>query len=333
MQGLYQTIFGRFVLTGLLMLVSMPSNGQFAPPAGQAGTTAIHADSNIFIGWAIACTIERGWVQIGTPELGKASFGTAHAALGKANLNVVSLGDGGMASLQFDYPLWDGPGADFAVFENSFNDTFLELAFVEVSSDGKHFVRFPSVSLTQTDEQVPGFGELDASLLYNLAGKYRGLYGTPFDLSELADSSGIDINHITHIRLIDVVGSIQTEYATYDVHGNIINDPWPTPFPGSGFDLDAVGVIHDSRNLSIADVTDKSIRIGPNPFFDHIRIETHSPGVKSHIEVFDSWGKLHLSRVFLGSEYYIDMTAYPTGMYLIRVRTAGHIHAKKIVKI
>lgn len=333
MQDVSRSILAFFVHTCMLVLASMQAYGQFAPPADQAGTTAMHADSSIFIGWATACNIERGWVQMGSPELGKASFGNESAAIGKANLDVVSLGDGGMASLQFEYPLWDGPGADFAVFENSFNDTFLELAFVEVSSDGEHFVRFPSVSLTQTIDQVPTFGELDATLLFNLAGKYRGLYGTPFDLAELADSSGIDINDITHIRVIDVVGSIQTEHATYDGHGNIINDPWPTPFPSSGFDLDAVGVIHDSRNLSIADAPDKSIRIGPNPFFDYIRIETNSLSGKSHIEVFDNLGQLHFSMVFHDAEYYVDMTAWPKGMYLIRVKTAGHIHAKKIVKI
>ena len=77
-----------------------------------------------------------------------------------------------------------------------------------------------------------------------IAGKFELNYGVPFDLEELADSSNIDIDEITHIRVIDVVGSINTEYASYDALGNIINDPWPTNFPSSGFDLDAVAVIH-----------------------------------------------------------------------------------------
>ena len=33
-------------------------------------------------------------------------------------------------------------------------------------------------------------------------------------------------------------------YASYDSQGNIINDPFPTPFETGGFDLDAIGVIH-----------------------------------------------------------------------------------------
>jgi hypothetical protein len=43
---------------------------------------------------------------------------------------------------------------------------------------------------------------------------------------------------------VDVVGSITPAYATYDSQGNMVNDPWPTPYSSSGFDLDAVGVIN-----------------------------------------------------------------------------------------
>ena len=46
----------------------------------------------------------------------------------------------------------------------------------------------------------------------NLAGKYRALYGTPFDLEELSDYQAINIDSITHIRVIDVVGSIKEKY-------------------------------------------------------------------------------------------------------------------------
>ena len=87
-----------------------------------------------------------------------ASFGSAASALGPADAydfgtglpstsptTVVSLGDGGSITLTFAHPLSDGTGPDLAVFENAFNDTFLELAFVEVSSDGANFVRFPAI--------------------------------------------------------------------------------------------------------------------------------------------------------------------------------------------
>ena len=54
----------------------------------------------------------------------------------------------------------------------------------------------------------------------------------------------LDVNNIRYVKVTDVVGDIDPTYATHDSLGNIINDPWPTPFTSSGFDLDAVGVIN-----------------------------------------------------------------------------------------
>jgi hypothetical protein len=187
-------------------------------------------------------------MNISNPGLGLATAGTAADALGIAQGNtsgVVSLGDGGQITLTFTGGIRNGPGADFAVFENGFSDSFLELAFVEVSSNGSDFFRFPAISLTQTSTQVGGFGSLDATNLYNLAGKYRAGFGTPFDLAELAGFSPLlDVGAVTHVRIVDVVGSINPLYASYDSLGNLVNDPWSTPFASSGFDLDAVGVLH-----------------------------------------------------------------------------------------
>jgi hypothetical protein len=245
----------------LLMVIAMWTGmvplclaGPYAPPAGEPNSTAIHKDDPNFVAWATGVTIQRGYVDINEPGLGNVSYGNDSDALGKAegdSYDVISLGDGGTATVTFEYPITDGPGYDFAVFENAFDNTFLELAFVEVSSDGNNFFRFNSVSLTPTNTQVGSFGNLDTTNLHNLAGKYRQGYGTPFDLEELADvNSLLDINFITHVRIIDVVGCIKDEYASYDSLGNKINDPWPTPFSTGGFDLDAVGVIHEKTLLA-----------------------------------------------------------------------------------
>jgi hypothetical protein len=234
-------------LLAALMHVSPVSAGPYPPAAGQPGSTAIGMDDPSLVGWATGIDVVRGPMDISNPAAGNASFGVPELALGAASgeaIDVVSLGDGGVASLTFVKPIVNGPGFDFAVFENGFGDNFLELAFVEVSSDGIHFFRFDSVSLTQTGTQVGGFDLLDPSDLDNLAGKYRQGYGTPFDLEELAGTPGLDVHHIVVVRIIDVVGSIDGNYATYDSLGNKINDPWPTAFDSSGFDLEAVGVLN-----------------------------------------------------------------------------------------
>jgi hypothetical protein len=163
---------------------------------------------------------------------------------------LVSLGDGGSITLGFSTPIANGAGADLGVFENGFASggaglAFLELATVSVSSDGVHFFEFPAVSLTQTGTQVGGSGLLDASNLYDLAGKYTTGFGTPFDLSELAGVSPfLNVNDVTEVRITDVVGSINPLYGTRDSLGNLINDPFTTPFASSGFDLTGVGVLN-----------------------------------------------------------------------------------------
>ncbi|MEX0678560.1 MAG: PEP-CTERM sorting domain-containing protein [Pirellulales bacterium] len=238
-----------------LLLISAGSSawaGPFSPPAGQPGSTAMAASDAQFVGWAVGFgSLVRGPLDIANPGGGLASFGSGGNALGPADATpsntapVVSLGDGGAITLSFARPITDGPGFDFAVFENGFADEFLELAFVEVSTNGTDFVRFPAISLTQTATQVGGFGTLDATDLHNLAGKYRAGYGTPFDLSEVAGlSATVNAADVNFVRLVDVVGSINPALGTQDSLGNPMNDPYPTAFSSGGFDLDAVGVIH-----------------------------------------------------------------------------------------
>lgn len=241
---------------------------QFPPPAGQDGSTAIPVDSEDFVAWGMECMVTRGLQSLEDPDLGYADSGSDSLALGIADNQTISLGDGGQAILTFAKPIRNGAGWDFAVFENGFDDTFLELAFVEVSSDGLNFFRFPATSLTDTTANIGTFGLLDATKIDNLAGKYRLLQGTPFDLEQLADIPELDVEHITHVKIIDVVGSMDDAYASRDAQGNKINDPFPTPFPQSGFDLDAIGVRYEASAdpVSVTEVDIfKHLKIYPNP--------------------------------------------------------------------
>ena len=234
-----------FALTLLAITFGVSSlyAGSFAPAAGQDGSTAISISDPAFVAWASGIELVRGPVDIKNPTGATASYGSPEAALGNTS-SVVSLGDAGYATLTFDQPITDGEGWDFAVFENSFSDTFLELAFVEVSSDGENFFRFDAVSESSQETQIGGFGAVDTTNIHNLAGKYRAGFGTPFDLAELAGTAGLDVNAITHVRVVDVIGCIDDGFCSYDSLGNKVNDPYSTPFASSGFDLAAVGVIN-----------------------------------------------------------------------------------------
>lgn len=311
----------------LILLCTAVGWAQYPPAAGLPGSTAIHADSTIFTGWASRCYVQRGFVDIQQPELGSVSYGNESDALGKADNHVVSLGDGGIAVVSFGYPICDKTGFDFAVFENSFDGHFLELAFVEVSSDSIHWFRFPAVSLTPTTEQVGTFGTLDPTKIHNLAGKYTVMYGTPFDLADIENNQNLDKQNIRFVRIIDVVGTINPAYATYDALQNIVNDPYPTPFHTGGFDLDAVGVIHSCTD-NVQSVSLTSLSVYPVPCSDYFTITP----IQEITEYFitDVNGKTLLQ----GNDIsFINVSHLQSGVYFIHIFHSSSIQTLRFVKL
>lgn len=315
------------LLATAIVLPHLSISQSFPPPAGQPGSTAIHKDSSVFVGWATTCEVVRGYQNIEDPASGYASFGDDAIATGPASgstTSVVSLGDGGTATLTFATTIVNGAGPDFAVFENGLSDTFLELGFVEVSSDGENFVRFPAISEIQTATQVGGFGSVDCRYIHNFAGKYRVGYGTPFDLEDLADSTGIDINAVTHVRIVDVVGSIDPAYATYDSQGTIVNNLHPTPFESSGFDLDAVGVIH-SGTLSLH-VKELAVSVYPNPATSVLNIQVETT---DEFSVSGISGAVILRGEISPGSNRIDVSQLESGVYLIKTLSGSCIRFVK----
>jgi hypothetical protein len=226
------------VMVGVLLLVfSTAIAGPYPPAAGQPGSTAVAMDDPDLAAWTSGWTdVEYGTDVDGTWRMPEKALGPA---TGDA-LDVVSLGRGGRITLTFAVPFGNGPGWDLAVFENAINDTFLELAFVEVSSNGSDFVRFPGISLTPAP--VSAYGSLDPTDIDGLAGKYRKGYGTPFDLEALAAMSAVadgtlDLSAVTHVRIVDIVG----DGTVLDCLGSAVYDPYPTT-GSAGFDLEAIGV-------------------------------------------------------------------------------------------
>ncbi|MBO4712172.1 hypothetical protein J5681_09720 [bacterium] len=202
----------------------------------------IDKDDEKIVAWATG--YENYTVGEGVEE----KWQTPEKALGKAvgdSFDVVVLGDGGSIVLTFDKPVTDGEGADFAVFENSFNDGFLELGTVEVSSDGEHFAAFDNYYLGV--EKIDSMGSHDASLIWGFAGKFKQGKGTMFDLADLegkpeVEDGTVDLEAITHIKIVDVIG----DGSQLDSIGDPIYDPYPTT-GSAGFDLDAVAVINQKE--------------------------------------------------------------------------------------
>ena len=313
-------------------IISFMSAAQTYPgPAGQAGSTAIYKDSSVFVAWATGCKIQRGWQDISNTSLGTTTVGDSSMALGKALSNaVVSLGDGGIATCTFAKPISNGPGFDFAIFENSIDDTFLELAFVEVSSDGINFFRFNSHSLCDTTVQTGGFGSTDTKKISNLAGKYRAGYGTPFDLMEIMPNPGINRDAVTHVRVVDVVGSISNAYARRDFFNNKINDPWPTAFPSGGFDLDAIGVINQSTLTAVDEkVEGETVFFYPSFIRPDETTVLHVTGNAQRIEIFNVEGVLVQSTK--PAESTVELVPLRPGLYFLRFQNGANFQMGKLL--
>ncbi|MEX2380710.1 MAG: T9SS type A sorting domain-containing protein [Vicingaceae bacterium] len=321
-----------FLIPFALMTLGSFAQGPYAPAAGISGTTAMHKDSSTFMAWADQCSVVRGFQDIAQPSLGLAAVGDSTSAIGQPNANgVVSLGDGGSATLSFPGVIFDGPGHDFAIFENGFSNInggdFLELAFVEVSSDGQNFFRFPAHSLTDTSQAVGSFGSVDPTQINNLAGKYLLAYGTPFDLAELNGINGLDVQNITHIRIIDVVGSLNNAHATRDTAGRKVNDPYPTAFPQSGFDLDAVGIVH-IKSVGLAEKSRaKKLNVYPNPVENELFISADLIGADWKIHRL-SGGLVASGRL---EQKQINCSNLNPGLYLLQLIQERQLYQAKLI--
>jgi hypothetical protein len=210
--------------------------------------------------------------QAGFQDPALALGGPQGAGDGQAGFHVLNLGVGGSATLTFDdgptrRSIADAPGPDFIVFENAFyaaGDTtasFAELMFVDVSTNGRDFARFPVTSLTAGP--VGAFGTIDPASVSGFAGVHpvyanvatntidpfdpAAAGGDAFDLAALrADpaaaaliaAGSLDLNDVRYVRLVDVLG----DGSLTDRDGRPIYDP--TGSGSGGADVDAVAVIN-----------------------------------------------------------------------------------------
>jgi len=309
-------------LSLIVVLQTVVVFAQYDPAGGEPGSKSVHKDDASIVAWASGAELVRGRKQINSETSGYPDVGVADAATGAFDGSIVSLGDSGYITLSFSQPIQNNHGYDFAVFENGFRVGFsyyLELAHVEVSNNGIDFVRFPSESLSDTSYQTDNFGYTEPEKLRNLSGKHQAPYGTLFDLEE------IGIDQINYIRIVDVVGSVNDSFGTRDSKGRIINDPWPTPFASSGFDLDAVAVVNGAK-LSVLSQTayskanplvSNSLRMG-----ELVKLKPEWEG--SELSCRDMNGRMLNS---FASEM-PRLTA--TGMYIVTVKKDNQLWVQKI---
>ena len=246
-----------FLLVGLLLifLTTTAWAGLYSGPTDTIHSIdpAIPSASTRFVEWANAIDPARTHFA---PRGSTAISATGYNSLGDLDASEIANGvSPGYLTVTFPTGIRNGSSADFAVFENGFtygspNGLFMDLAYVEVSSNGTDFARFPSISTNTAPVTGSGaFAGFDTSNIYNLAGKHAGGYGTPFDLADLFSdasvlSGAVDLSSIQYVKLVDIPGN----GSFLDSQSHPILDNWLTTGTG-GFDFrlpvgQGVGVIN-----------------------------------------------------------------------------------------
>lgn len=231
----------------------------FVGPDGDGFRTESNRLNPLFVAWVSRVVdyapgpgVDAAWTDTALVEGPATADQFDIASLGELDAAALDAGTPpGRITVAFPFDLVDGPGPDFAVFENGFAG-FMELAFVEVSTDGATFARFPAASLTASP--VPPYTPFDPTNVFNLAGKHHHNndegWGTPFDLAQLAalpavTNGAVDLARVRFVRLVDIPGRGDFR----DASGRPVYDPWPT-FGSGGFDLEAIGIIQARVDLT-----------------------------------------------------------------------------------
>lgn len=227
-------VAGATVLLGLLLGCSgqadAPSPGAGGEPSGGADSGAVLPEDLPYARSVESFTPGEGAgfneaelpdVVLGPPGGGGQDHGS---------LDVLSLGAGGEIMLGFgEHEIFDGPGPDLIVFENPFwpggdaTKVYAELGEVSVSEDGETWQTFACDTSGDGQGHFAGCAGVtptrpyDAAALIPLDEEQTG--GDAFDLADLA---------ITRARFVKI-----RDLRTLPAAGN-----------SSGFDLDAVGLIH-----------------------------------------------------------------------------------------
>ncbi len=166
---------------------------------------------------------------------GDPSFGPPQGnGLIQGSTHVLSLGRGGSIVVEMtDNAIVDGPGDDFVVFENPFNqggdpsNRFIEAGIVSASDDGVVFVRFPP--------------SIDRSRPLGDPARYRGVagvepvlpgYGPDRIGGDRFDLAALGLGRARFLRIEDPGATIEDSGDQAPCSNNC------------GFDLDAVGILH-----------------------------------------------------------------------------------------
>lgn len=228
---------------------------------------------------------------------------------GAGSTDVVSLGDGGRIVVSFDdNGIVDGPGDDLVVFENAFWSgplLFAELAYVEVSADGRAWYAFPYDA--GTGEGLAGRAPVYASSMNAMDPLDPSSGGDRFDLAD------VGLEFARYVRITDVGGEIP--------------DPGDDTFAGTkgGFDLDAAAAIHSTAlGCVFGFVTKDGQPLGG------VRVVLATEGQRNRRRWTKPNGLFAFCRLQPGLDYDLRTRGLEAGTAHAQATVgAGHLHVRK----
>jgi hypothetical protein len=136
----------------------------------------------------------------------------------------------------------------------------------------------------------------------------------------LADSTDINLDSIVYVRVVDVVGTNNPDFATFDQYGNIVMDPYPTNGQSSGFDLDGVAVMNwnYTEPQGINNTAENSVSLYPNPANSQVLCSVEGEG-QHLMSLYNTSGQLLLQQTFSGRQISFNTSSIADGMYILRV--------------
>ncbi|MHC4845819.1 MAG: hypothetical protein ACYTCU_06630 [Planctomycetota bacterium] len=235
----------RFILLGALLLSTI-------------------AGGYAFTDYAIAvASVNPGPNASGDPVLGLGA--PIGVGLLFGSTDVYTLGVGGSVTYELDSSVVNAAGADLVVCENPFLvvgtvTSFVEAMFVEVSTNGTDFARFPTTYVGDDGPFAPTIGLPPAwyagfaGVMPVFANPLTGFDpldvvaggGDAFDLAELLDhplvlDEKIDLDEINYVRLVDVASGVEM-----DSFGTLVWDAGLDSLASA--DIDAIVAVNSQAN-------------------------------------------------------------------------------------
>lgn len=90
--------------------------------------------------------------------------------------------------------------------------------------------------------------------------------------------------------------------------------------------------LHGNATTDIDSYTNDDLTIYPNPTQDVINITYTSNNVPLDMTIYDIYGRLMIEKKQCSSNCIIDLTNYPSGVYLLQINNNGLLSTQKIIK-